>query len=462
MVLVAVSVPPRALAALAFRPALLIPDSFGYMAEAVHGGLGQLRPGGYPVLLRLLEPAHSLPLITALQHVLGIGAAAIVYGMLSYWGLPRWAAALAAAPTLFDPRQIALESYILPDALYGFVVIAAVAILLTKRAPRMWQGVLAGLLIAYASLLRGNGLALIVPVLAYLLIRRVGWRVCAAATAASTFPVLAYVSLFYSDYGKFNITNSDGFFLWARTTSFANCALIKPSPDLVPLCPDKQPIHAPAQVRSWSLSAVRDARMPADYLWAVGAWWRHNAHPGINSANNALAMRFAIDAIKAQPLDYVRVVSRDVLLTLVGTDRAQGGNALQFTAKPDLAALPSYYAADLRAYAHTTGNTHTVQPYAYFLFVYQIPVYLPGVAFLAALIVGLAGVVRNRRRFGGPCALPFAAAALSIVLPAALAEDLYRYAIIAVPLAFLAAGLAFVRTAAKSPERARMDGVAAV
>ncbi len=441
------SVLPRALVALGFRPALLIADSFGYMGEGVNRALGQLRPGGYPALLRLLEPFHSLLLITTLQHMLGIGVAVIVYGVLRHWGLPAWAAVLAAAPTLLDSRQIVLESYILPDTVYGFVVIAAAGILLSKRTPRMWQGVLAGLLIAYASLLRGNGLPLIVPVLAYLLIRRVGWRSFAAATAAFAIPVLAYMSLFYADYGKFNITNSDGFFLWARTTSFADCSLIKPPADLVPLCPDKQPIHGPAHVRAWSLSAVLHARSPADYLWAAGAWWRHDADPGINSTNNALAMRFAIDAIRAQPLDYLRVVSRDVLLTLVATDRARGANTLQFKAKPDVAALPSYYARDFREYAHTTSNTHLVQPYAYLLFVYQIPVYVPGMAFLAVLIVGLVGVVRNRRRWGGPGALPWAAAVLSIVLPAALAEDLYRYVIIAVPLACLAAGFAFVRPA---------------
>src|ERR1700727_468389 len=48
-------------------------------------------------------------------------------------------ATLTAAPPLFDTRQIALESYILPDTLYCLVIVAAVALLLTRRTPRPWQ-----------------------------------------------------------------------------------------------------------------------------------------------------------------------------------------------------------------------------------------------------------------------------------------------------------------------------------
>jgi len=86
-----------------------------------------------------------------------------------------------------------------------------------------------------------------------------------------------------------------------------------------------------------------------------------------------------------------------------------------------------------------------VQPYTYFLFLYQLPVYFPGVVFLAVVIAGLAGVLRNWRRWGGVAALPWTVAAVSIVLPAMLTQSLYRYTIVAIPLACVAAGLAFTR-----------------
>ena len=432
-ILVAAALVPRVVASLGFRPALTTRDSFGYMQEGVHLALGQLRPAGYPLLLRLLEPFHSLLLVTSLQHLLGIGIAIIAYGTLRHWGLPGWGACLAALPTLFDFRQIALESYIMPDAVYGFVIVAAVALLLTRRSPRTWQCALAGLLIAYASVVRGNGIPFVLLVLAFMFIRRVGWRAFTAGAAACILPVLGYMALFYAASGHFNITNSDGFFLWSRTTTFANCKVIKPPPDLIPLCPDKAHLKAPG-------------RTPSDYLWAPNAWFRHNAHPGINAANNALAMRFAIDAIKAQPLAYLRVSSQDVLNIFSRTDAHRTIHSMAFTVAPDLPVLPWYWINDLRAYGHTTSNTHAVQPYARLMFAYQRVVFFPGLAFLAVVLAGLAGVLMKWRRWGGPGVLPWAAAAISIVLPPMLTWYAYRYALVAVPLSCMAAGLAFART----------------
>ena len=433
-ILVLAALVPRVVASLGFRPALMTRDSFGYMNEGVHlVAPGQLRPAGYPMLLRLLEPFHSLLLVTSLQHLLGIGIAIIVYGTLRRWGLPGWGASLAAAPTLFDYRQIALESYIMSDAVYGFVIIAAVALLLTKRSPRAWQCVLAGLLIAYASVLRGNGLPFVVVVLAFMLIRRVGWRAFTAGAAACVIPVLGYMAWFYATWGQFNITNSDGIFLWSRTTTFANCTVIKPPPDLVPLCPDKAHLQGPK-------------RGPADYLWAPNAWYWRTAHPGINAANDALAMRFAIAAIEAQPMGYVKASAKDVLAIFLATDRPLDINTMAFTAAPDGSVLPRHFANDLRAYNHTTITTHAVQPYARLMSIYQRPVLFPGLVFLGAVITGLVGLLRKWRSWGGPGALPWITAAISIVLPAMLTASMYRYALVAVPLACMAAALAFVRT----------------
>jgi hypothetical protein len=451
--LVVLSIVPRVLATLAFRPAELIPDSFSYMQEGVHLTLGTLRPAGYPLLLRILEPFHSLVLVTTVQHVMGIAAAVIVYGLLRSKGLPGWGACLAAAPTLFDPRQLWLESSILPDTTFALVILVSVAVLLTERKPKAWQCVVAGLLISWASILRGNGVPIIVAILAFMLVRRVGWRAFTAGLAAFALPLIAYTALFHSDYGQYDITDSTGMFLWSRTMSFANCDIIKPPPDLRPLCPTAQPYYT-AHAKPWSVSAVTDPRSPADFMWASGAWWRHDAHPGINAYNNKLAMRFALDAIEAQPGAYAKVVGRDVMLTFLNTDRPQNILALSFTAKPDVPTLSRSEIRYEREYGHVAGNTHPVQPYAYLLMFYQLPVYFPGWAYFLVIVAGAAGIVRGwrRRRKGRNAAvawpivaLPWASAVIIIVGAPALQEYLYRYAISAVPLACLAAGLAFVR-----------------
>jgi hypothetical protein len=446
-ILVALSLVPRVLAALAFRPALLTSDSFLYMDEAARGTLGQIRPSGYSLLLDVLQPLpHALLAVTTVQHVMGIGLAVVVYGLLRHWGLPAWGASLAAAPTLFDPREIALESYILPDTLYNLMLLLAVALLLTKRTPRPWQCALAGLFVAYVAVLRGNGLPLAVIFAAFILIRRVGWRAVTAAVAAFAVPLLWYVVTFHAAYGQYNITDSDGIFLWSRTTSFANCTIIKPSPKLAPLCPDREKSVAPSgPAKAWSVDALLGAATPADYLWAPDAWWRHDKYPGINNYNNQLGLHFAIDAIEAQPLDYLRVTARDLLLVFVQNDRPLTKTTMSFTAAPHIARLPSFYAADEYRYAGTRSNTYLVQPFAYFLLLYQEPVYFPGIAFFLAMVAGLAGVLRKWRAWGGMAALPWALAAASIALPAMLTQSLYRYTIVAIPLACIAAGLAFIK-----------------
>jgi hypothetical protein len=382
---------------------------------------------------------------------MGIAVAAVVYGLLRHWGLPGWGATLAAAPTLFDSRQIMMESVIWPDTLYSLLIIAAVALLLSKRVPVVWQCAAAGLLIAWCSVTRGNGPVLILPVLAFLLIRRAGWRAVTAAAAAFALPLLGYMWAFSLSHGSFDTTQTDGLFLWSRTMSFANCAVIKPDPDLLPLCPGRQPHHPAAPPPAWSVSAMLAQRSPADYLWASDVWWRHDNPPGINARNNSLGMRFAVRAIEAQPLAYLRTAGDEVGLTFLATDRSLTYRTMHFSSKPELSVIPGYYLSKLRAYAHTSSNTHPVQPYAYLLELYQLPVYFPGLVLLLVVGWGLAGMLRRRRDWGGPAALPWALAVLGIVVPVMLHEYHYRYAITSVPLACLAAALAFARTRPTAP-----------
>jgi len=436
---------PRILATLAFRPALLTADSFLYMREAVTGSLGLIRPSGYPFFLSLFSwLPHPLLLVTTAQHLMGIAIAAIVYGLLRYWGLPGWGACLAALPTLFDSHELALESFVLPDTLFCLVIMAGTALLLTRRAPRPWQCAAAALLFAYACLLRGNGLPLIVVVAVFLLVRRVGWKALTAAALAFAVPLAAYLLDFHAQYGRYNLTESDGMFLWSRTTSFANCAVIKPPADLRALCPDRDTSVFPARPAApWSLTALLAEPTPSDYLWAGNAWWRHDAHPGINAYNNSLAMQFAVRAIEAQPFAYARVVGENVALTFLTTDRPLGVSDMTFTRYPRIARLPAAYQDDIRAYAGTTSNTTAVFPYAYFMLLYQQPVYFPGVIFLLIVLAGLYFVVRDWRQLGGPQLLPWGLAAASILLPAMLTQSLYRYTIVAIPLSCLALGLGF-------------------
>ncbi len=447
-----VSVIPRVIAALGFKPALFIQDSFSYLQEGTHFNLGQVRPAGYPMLLRVLEPFHSLLLVTTLQHLMGIALGVIIYAVLRTRGLPAWGATLAAVPTLFDSRQIWLESSILPDTLFTLALMIAVAILVVRPRPAIWQAVIVGGLVAWASVIRGNGAPVIVVILAFLLIQRVGWKVLTACLTAFAVPLLCYMSWFFVDFGQFNITNSTGMFLWSRTMSFANCAVIKPPADLVPLCPENQPGHPASPAPAWSVDALLAERSPAAYLWDTGAWWRYTAHPGINAYDNKLAMQFAERAILAQPLDYLRTVGEGVFLTFAATDRSESYLSDHFTVAPHVDPLAPYMTRFEYGYAHTTSNTHVVQPWAYFMLLYQLPVWFPGWVFFAVMTGGLVLLIGRWRGWGRYAGLAWGVAVINLVVPIAAHEVDYRYALSAVPFACLALGLACVRKPAPARE----------
>ncbi len=439
-----VSVLPRIVAALGFKPALLIQDSFSYMKQASRTiPLNQLRPAGYPMLLRVLRPFHSLLLVTTLQHLMGIALGVIIYAVLRTRGLPAWGATLAAVPTLFDSRQIWLESSILPDTLFTLVLMIAVAMLVVRPKPNLWQAVVIGLLVAWASVIRGNGAPVFVIVLIYLLLQRVGWKVFTACLAAFAVPVLGYALIFFSEYGQLNITNSSGLFLWSRTMSFANCAIIKPPADLRPLCPENQPDHPTSPAPAWSVPALLNERTPADYLWAPGAWYQVDAHPGVNAYNNKLATQFAERAIAAQPGAYIKTVGEGVFLTFFATDRPADYLSDHFTVAPHVTTMAPYMRYWENRYAHAHSNTHVVQPWAYVMFLYQLPVWFPGWVFFAVVAGGLVLLIWRWRRGGIQAGLAWGVGMVNLVVPIAAHELDYRYALSAVPFACLALGLAF-------------------
>jgi hypothetical protein len=459
---VGLSLIPRVIAALGFKPALLIQDSFSYMKQSVQLlPLAELRPAGYPLVLHLLQPFHSLVLVTTLQHLMGIALAVVIYAVLRSRGLPGWGATLAAVPTLFDSRQIWLESSILPDTLFTLVLMIAVAILVIRPRPAIWQAALVGLLVSWASVIRGNGAPVVVVILAFLLIMRVGWKVFTACLAAFVIPLAAYVLIFFSEHGQLNITNSTGMFLWSRTMSFANCAVIKPPADLVPLCPENQPNHPAGPTPAWSVTALLKQRTPADYLWSAGAWYHHDAQPGINAYNNKLALQFAERAIAAQPLDYVKTVGKEVYITFFATDRPQDYLAMQFTVAPHVNPPAFWMRYWENKYAHTRANTHVVQPWAYFMFLYQAPIWFPGWVFFLVMAGGLVLLIRRWRGWGRYAFLAWGVAVINLVLPIAAHEMDYRYAISAVPFACLALGLTLIRRPAPGPAPAAAPGAEA-
>jgi hypothetical protein len=442
---------PRVVAMLGYQPAILFRlDTYDYLWDAVHVRPNPVNPSGYSLLLWVLRPFHSLALIAGIQQLAGLGIAVAVYAVLRHWGVRSWIATLAAAPVLFSPAQLLLEQLVMADIVALLLMVSAFAVLLTRDAPSARRVAAAGLLMGISVLVRPTALPLIPAMAVYLLFRRASWRRVGAVLAGGAVPIVVYLAWFASAYGSFNLTNSNGLFLWTRTMSFANCAVIKPPADLQALCPNRQPGYLNRPVAS-------ERPLPKRYLWDHLAWQWQPPTPGLmpdtaafTKVNNDRALHFAIRAITAQPVAYLHVVTSDTLHAF-GSDRQ-----LSFPATPTSFGLGkangAYALAAVRAYVGSTSGIgphlgshygyQLRQPFARLMNDYQRVIVFPGPLFALILVLGLAGIIIPRRRTAAAGLLWFSAA-ISIVLPIAEHEYTYRYVVPAIPLACMAAALAF-------------------
>src|ERR1019366_4738073 len=376
-VVLVVAVAARVVAMLGYPPIRYIPDSWSYLGAAMRMGPSRVRPAGYPAMLWLLKPFHSLVLVAGIQHAMGVGIGIMVYALLRHrFRLPGWGATLAALPVLVSAFVIQVEHYAISDTLFTFLV--------------------------------------------YLVTRFRGWRTLAAGLAmggAFAIPVLGYASWFQRANGTFDLTTSSGVFLYARVAPFADCAKIKPPPDERRLC-----LQVPVSQRQVSPYYVWHSSSPIVEM------------PGGQFGNlaNRLGTDFAVRAIMAQPLDYLAAVWHDTWQAFSSSPNTSPYRSIyvfQATMEPRLPA-GSFYDRVLRAYNVGDPYPHVVEPYGSWIGAYQRFVVIPGIPgplFGLITLTGLIGVVAAWRRCGGPAVLPWVIGGLLIVEAAATAGFDARY-----------------------------------
>ncbi|TDC11470.1 hypothetical protein E1267_00580 [Nonomuraea longispora] len=415
----------RVLAVLGFPPALLFyGDSFAFMREEL--APGTTRPSGYSLLLALLRPAHSLTLVTVLQHLLVLGLAVAVYALLRRRGLPGWGSALLVTPLLYDEFMLLLEHMIMADAIFIVLVTAAVVLVVWRVTPT--TAAVGGLLLGLAGITRTVGLPLLILVAAYLLIRRYGWRPLVALLVAGAIPLGAYATWTKVEKGKFGLTEADGNFLWSRTMSFADCDVIKPPERLAVLCP-----NMPVEQRPY----------PPHWLW-------EDFSPLLKvpgTANrNQLAGEFGRMAILAQPGDYLAAVATD-LTELLRWERTDVDEKTPYKLPTSERPINESVRDVAESYEAGPAATRVVEPVAGWLRAYQRFGYAPFPLLVLALGGALVAALVRRR---WDALLPGVAALALIASPPFLAAYDIRYVIPAIPLVCLAVGLTL---GARSPSR---------
>ncbi|MEW1841338.1 hypothetical protein AB0392_25640 [Nonomuraea angiospora] len=402
-------------------------DSFTYLDTAVRlRPQGAFHPAGYSWFLWALRPFGSVELVVGVQHAMGPAVGVMIYLLLRRRSLPAWGAALAAAPVLFDPAFVRLEHAVLSDTQVIFLVVAALLVLMWREEVSTRAAAVAGALLALAGLTRTATVPLLGLAALYLLLRRTSWRAAVVLVAAGALPLAAYAGWYAQHHGRFALSGSDGVALWARTMTFADCSIIRPPADQAALCPN---------------GTVLDAA--SEYVWDPRA--SLNRLPGDRFTHNDLARAFALRAIAAQPLDYLREVVRDTSLAFTWepvahpkrmspTTAFQRGSWPLPSGQPLVDQVRKEYDPDIR-------GMRSVEPFASVLAAYPYPWFLHGTLFGVLLLAGGAGAVLRPRR----ALLPWSFAVFLLVAPVAALDFDHRYVLPAIPVACVAAALAVRR-----------------
>jgi 4-amino-4-deoxy-L-arabinose transferase-like glycosyltransferase len=436
----------RVAVAVAFPPAFLMSDGPTYLAYSDNLRPSPDRPVAYSIFLRgLSELSRSLVLVTSVQLVLGLLTAVAAYAVLRRWGVSPWPATLATLPVLFDAMQLLLEHTVLSDVVFGTLLVTGVAALAWWRTPRVWTTVLAGVLFGLATLVRVIGEPVVVLAVLFLLLVATTWRArllhAALVCAAFGLPLAAYATWYHQENGAWAITQASGRALYMRTTTFVDCTgLDLPSYERV-LCP-KEP--------------VGQRQDPTWYGWhSRETVPRLEPPPGVTDQQ---AMRdFARRAIAAQPLDYARVVLRDVALGFTAPtriDHYEYSTSVKWTFDQYVDYVPTPFWTHPAFESHGGQQPTTRHPLGDVLGFYGRHVYVPGPLALAVLALAVAGLVVRRREEHSvrPLALLTLALPLTlVVVPDATAEFVWRYQLPLVVLLPMSAALGWTRLRTAHP-----------
>ena len=414
----------RLLAQFAYRPALFYIDSVKYLYNA-----GGNDPEGYKLPLRAILLVANFTTVIAIQHLLGLAMAVVLYVVLQRRGVPRWLAALAVAPILLDGYQLQNEQTIMPGTWFEALIVAGIAILLWKPAISWRRVVAGGIVLGTSATVAQVGEALI-PAAAIFVLAAAGggWRRAIGKTAAlclaCALPILAYCTGSLLLTGDFFLSHQGVTSLYGRTAAAVDCTTIKLPADERGLCPTKA---EQARGNDW---------LEFGTYAPVQGYYRELPRAEVDT----LVTNFGHRVLAQQPLRVLDAYGRDVL-KLYAVDRvtAPGDPPIsrwQFqTAFPYFSSHATPSIVDTAVGQFGGGKPAVWRPAAAFLRSYQLDGgYAPGPVLVLCTVAGLAGsVVVLRRRATGPthelalACLLFFASAVSLLLISDLFVFSWRY-----------------------------------
>lgn len=428
---------------LAYQPAMLYIDSFRYLANLRSMAMDGIDPVGYSLILwPLLHGGRlfgaGMALTAAIQHLLGLAIAVVMYRIGRGLGAARWVAAVITMPVLLDGYQLQIEQNLMAEVWSDAFLLAAVWLLLAWRlrrgreegeqtadrsvssGPLWWQAALAGLLIGADVPIRFIGGAAVVPFVAYLTFVGARWRdntwrrtmIIRVVAGLAGFGIV--VGSYLGVYRSVTVPGGrdGGAMLYGRAAEVANCGRLPLDRYVAQVCP-REPLGR---------------RLGVDaYAWHPRAV--HHLPPDGTPAR--LRIAFTRMVFEHQPLDVLGSVVHDFLKGFAWTKTWSPG---------DTPLSRWQFQLDYPRWPHTDADTwtlyfdgtvpHTIKPLSTFLRGYQLSVgYTPGALLGMAGMIGIAGIAR---RPGGGVSLRAESMlavgfALALVGGAAIFEFSWRY-----------------------------------
>jgi hypothetical protein len=294
-----------------YRPAYLSSNDSARFLHFAHVDDGMYQdtfgPTGYAAFLKAARfVSDQLEFTVAVQHLLGVAAALLLYAAVRRLGAPVWVGAIPAGVVLLSGDQLYMEHTLLSEA--PFLPLTAGGLYAAARAleaggrrsesggrPLVWLAA-AGALFAGTALFRNVGMILPPVLVLWALLAMPGAvRARLAAGAVAAGAAAAVLGLYAVgaalDGGNTGWTATSGWNAYGRSAPFADCARFDEPPGTESLCED-----TPADERPGSLF----------YLWFDGSPARARyGHPPIGQETLG---KFGRRAILAQPFDYAETV----------------------------------------------------------------------------------------------------------------------------------------------------------
>ena len=343
LVLLAAGLVLRILALLAYRPALFYIDTPRYLLGEAPG----MDPLGYGGILRAILAVGNFNLVVAIQHLVGLAMAVVIYVLLLRRGAGRWFGALAIAPVLLDAYQVQIEQVLMPDLWFEALIVAGLAILLWQPDP--------------------------------------GWRRtigrAGALCAAFAAPILAYMAGSYVIAGNFFLSHTGDTSLYGRTAAAADCATLR----------------LPAAERAMCPTPSQQARGPDWLEYDPGSPIRAYYRNPSRAQTDAQITDFNHRVLRQQPLRMLDAYGTDVakLFALNHTTGAGDTPVYRWQFQPRYLYFPPWTSTgkiDRTIAKYGGGEPAVWRPVAAFLRAYQLGGgYTPGALYALLTAGGLLG-----------------------------------------------------------------------